>query len=137
MTRWSRSNTWTMTMKALFHVSVVYALCACITGCAAPGMSLATIDIATPVSVRSARDAVTIGKSTKAEVSSALGKTTAITFDSGFEVWVYKIEADPRVAARRGERIGKSEFVLLFAPSGIVTKTRIRPAPMPREANGT
>ena len=31
---------------------------------------------------------------------------------------------------------GKAEFVVLFAPSGVVTKTRIRPAPAPGTGKG-
>ena len=69
---------------------------------------------------------VTIGKSTKSDVLAALGKTTVVSFDSGFEVWVYQIKDETPVA-------GKTEFVVLFAPSGVVAKTRIRPAP-PSEA---
>ncbi|MEO8144421.1 MAG: hypothetical protein ABI654_09425 [Betaproteobacteria bacterium] len=56
---------------------------------------------------------VVVGNSTKAEVVAALGKTTIVSFDSGFEVWLYK-------------RPDKTELVILFAPSGVVTKSRIR-----------
>lgn len=53
----------------------------------------------------------------------ALGKTTVIGFDSGFEVWVYQYgEGDRKTPV-------KNEYVVLFAPSGIVAKTRLRPAP--------
>ena len=135
MTRWSRSNIWTMTMKTLLHASVACALCACAAGCAGPGKSLTTIDTATPVSMLSARAAITIGKSTRAGVRAALGKTTAIAFGSGFEVWVYEIEGAAPAGASAVERTGKTEFVLLFAPSGVVTKARIRPAPLRGEAN--
>lgn len=93
---------------------VAYALCACLLGCAAPGSRL------TPVSPTGARDAIVIGKSTRADVAAALGQTAAVAFDSGYEVWVYKVA---------GDASGKAEFVVLFAPSGVVSKTRIRPAP--------
>jgi hypothetical protein len=42
----------------------------------------------------------------------ALGEAAVVDFDSGYEVWLYR------------EKL--SELVLLFAPSGVVTKTRIR-----------
>jgi hypothetical protein len=121
-------------------------LCACVAGCALPGASPVTTGTAADNSIaaRNASDAITIGKSTKADVVAALGKTTVVGFDSGFEVWVYQF-MDGRVtgekAAKPGwvERIlhagsekgtlGKIEFVILFAPSGVVTKTRVRPAP--------
>jgi hypothetical protein len=97
----------------------------------------------------SARAAVTIGKSTKAEVLAALGKAAVIRFDSGFEVWVYQITGEPvtiQTAAKASAEApggrdslevatrGKAEFVILFAPSGVVSKTRVRPSPLPGKA---
>lgn len=70
---------------------------------------------------QSARDTITIGRSTKAEVEAALGKATVIPFDSGYEVWVYRwrgAQATTRSA---------TELVVLFEPSGLVKKTRVRP----------
>lgn len=107
-------------MKALLGAGV-FAFCACVAGCAVPGASYTTIP------VQYTRDAIITGKSTKADVLAALGKTKVVSFDSGFEVWVYQYD--------RGMR-GTNEFVVLFAPSGIVAKTRIRPAPPPRQTKG-
>jgi len=91
-------------------------------------------------------ETVVIGK-TKGDVIAALGETLVISFDSGFEVWVYRLASDapakaaqPQGAARTGsEKAGPGatgEFVVLFAPSGLVAKTRIRPAPPPGEPPG-
>ena len=134
-------------MKSRFHAGVVFAFCACVAGCAVLGTSPGTTATATPASIISAdnaRDAITIGKSTKADVIAALGKTTVISFDSGFEVWVYQIKGDTPTKISWWERAdsgkrspGKTEFVVLFAPSGVVAKTRIRPAPAPGEAKGS
>jgi len=134
-------------MKPLLHAGIVYAFCACVTGCAVPGTSPVTSATATPattISALNAKDAITIGKSTKTDLIAALGKTTVISFDSGFEVWVYHIIGDTPAKISWWERAGlekeklpKTEFVVLFAPSGVVTKTRIRPAPPLREAKGT
>lgn len=139
-------------MKSRFHAGVVFALCACVAGCAAPGASPVTTGMAAAnaISARNARDAITIGKSTKADVIAILGKTTVVSFDSGFEVWVYQIigervtgetAAKPswverilHAGSEKGTARGKTEFVVLFAPSGVVAKTRIRPAPAPGEA---
>ena len=107
-------------MRRLFRASVAYAFIACVSGCAAPGASFTT------VSAPNARDAITVGKSTKADVIAALGKTTVISFDSGYEVWVYQLTGGATA-------IDRTEFVILFAPSGVVAKTRIRPPPLPRE----
>jgi hypothetical protein len=75
-----------------------------------------------PASPEAALQAITPGTSTKAEVAASLGKATTVKFDSGYEVWVYKY----------GQR--KSEAVLLFAPSGLVTKMRMRLVPDPAPA---
>ena len=63
---------------------------------------------------------LTPGQSTKADVRTALGEAMVIDFESGYEVWVY------RERLREKATLSATEFVLLFAPSGIVTKTRIR-----------
>ena len=73
------------------------------------------------MSMQSASDSVVIGKSTKADVMAALGLATVINFDSRYEVWVYR-------AKSREPAETKAEFVILFSPDGIVTKTRLRPA---------
>jgi hypothetical protein len=122
-------------MRTLFHASVAVAFCGCVSGCAAPAASL------TAVSANHAVDAIAIGKSTKSDVVAALGKTRTISFDSGFEVWVYRVvdgtSAIPGLVGlfRRADSdrraLDRAEFVILFAPSGIVAKTRIRPPPLP------
>jgi hypothetical protein len=129
-------------MTALFRTAVALALSACVAGCAAPTSS--TVPSAVVTSPRTkvipadrATDAIAIGKSTRTDVIAALGETLAITFDSGFEVWVYRLAGDMsakerdglRGARGRGEELRMGEFVVLFAPSGLVVKTRIRPAP--------
>ena len=60
------------------------------------------------------------GSSTKADVAAALGPATVVRFDSGYEVWAY------REKPAKSEIPG-AEFVILFAPTGVVQKTRIRP----------
>jgi hypothetical protein len=49
---------------------------------------------------------------TKAQVRATLGKTNEVAFDSGYEVWVYRQPPE--------------ELVLLFDPSGVLAKTRLR-----------
>jgi len=53
---------------------------------------------------------LTIGESTKADALALLGEGVVVDFPSGYEVWVYR----------------EPEVVLLFEPSGILTKTRVR-----------
>ena len=106
-------------MRTLFRIGVAVALAGCIAGCATPlattPNAFVTAARAKIVAAERVKDAVTIGKSTRADVVAALGETLVISFDSGYEVWVYRVAQDRR-----------AEFVVLFAPSGIVSKTRLR-----------
>jgi hypothetical protein len=88
-------------------VRVLLAICVLLASCATPppepaaGPSLAEIAAS-----------LTVGRSTKSDVRAALGEGTVVDFDSDYEVWVYR---QPTV-----------ELVLLFEPSGILSKTRVR-----------
>lgn len=76
-----------------------------------------------PAEVRSAQaaaGAIALGKSTKADVRAALGEAEVVDFASGYEVWVYKERL------REKAKPPPTELVLLFEPSGILAKTRIR-----------
>jgi hypothetical protein len=90
------------------------AACALLGGCALmqPPPKPAPLGPAEIPSVRRADYALTAGRSTKADVRAALGEAVVVDFDSGYEVWVYR------------ER--RAELVFLFAPSGILTKTRVQ-----------
>jgi hypothetical protein len=105
----------------------VLAVCLALAGCASPMDELdsrnALPEFSTPgMSMQGAKDVIVPGTSTKADVAAALGPGTVVKFDSGYEVWVYRAKAyKPAVDA-----LGTNELVVLFAPSGIVKKTRIR-----------
>jgi hypothetical protein len=71
-------------------------------------------------SASAARAALIPGKSTKAEVRAALGEAIILDFDSGYEVWVY------RERLREKHPPPPGELVLLFEPSGILAKARVR-----------
>jgi hypothetical protein len=105
--------------NVLLKTWIAIALCICVAGCSTMPN---TVGIA---SARDAHAAVVIGKSSKADVEAALGKAIVVSFDSGYEVWVYRERGAPAglFAQSRKE---KAEFVLLFEPSGIVKKTRVR-----------
>lgn len=71
---------------------------------------------------QAAKDRVVLGKSSRAEVSAALGsKAIVIPFDSGYEVWVYRWPGPDKTTR------AATELVLLFEPSGLVKKLRLRP----------
>ena len=98
------------------------AACLWVAGCALPYGTFEE-EVSAPafrdagMSVEQARGAIVAGKSTKAEVVSALGSATVIRFDSGYEVWVYR--------ANSASEQGKSELIVLFDPAGLVKKSRI------------
>lgn len=132
-------------MRPSVRVLAACALSACIAGCATPRTATAPAAVVTSqggrvIPLERAADAIAVGRSTRADVAAALGETLAITFESGFEIWVYRLAGDPPVkpgtargVARNAEKGPESraagEFIVLFAPSGVVAKTRLRPAP--------
>ena len=99
--------------------------CLWLAACAGPGLFGGENDappFSNPLmSMQDAGDSITIGKSSKADVMAAMGAATAITFDSGYEVWVYRVKSREPAEA-------KAEFVILFSPDGVAKKTRLRPA---------
>jgi hypothetical protein len=105
----------------------VLAACLALAGCVIPlderDSRNALPEFNTPgMSMQGAKDTIVAGKSTKADVAAALGPGTVVRFDSGYEAWVYRAKAyKPAVDAP-----GTNELVVLFTPSGIVKKTRIR-----------
>jgi hypothetical protein len=123
-------------MTRVARIAFISAVAASVAGCAIDSNPSAVVTPLRPKIVQNARahDAVVAGTSTKADVIAALGATLAIRFDSGYEVWVYRLsenvlgEQFPRRASDKAWPWAPAEFVILFAPSGVVAKTRIRPA---------
>ena len=64
---------------------------------------------------------VFVGSSTRADVVARLGTAIVIPFDSGYEVWVYRWRG-PDMTGRSA-----TELVVLFDPSGVAMKVRMRP----------
>ena len=112
------------TTAKVMRFSIVSACCLWLAGCA--GLSSFNAGNDAPpfsnpaMSMQSASDSIAIGKSTKADVLTALGIATVINLDGGYEVWVYR-------AKSREPAETKAEFVVLFSPDGVVKKTRLRP----------
>jgi hypothetical protein len=131
-------------MTAQFRMSVALVLAAFLAGCASPPPAEAPSAVVTSPRMKLLAadrvNAVTVGKSTRADVLAALGETLVISFDNGYEVWVYRFASDAPVKGALTQRLVRrgpeklaaeqsAEFVILFSPSGVVAKTRIRPAP--------
>lgn len=76
---------------------------------------------------------ITVGKTTKADLDSSLGQATAISLDTGYDVWVYKNKEEAAGLTRYLPAIGqtalfsgpKREVIVLFHPDGVVKKYRI------------
>jgi hypothetical protein len=112
------------------HARCIAGLMACLcVACAGPGGVDPSLpgpgSVRTPtgqsLAPQAAADMIAIGKSSKADVSAALGDAIVISFDSGYEVWVYRwpgADRTPRAA---------TELVVLFEPSGLAAKVRVRP----------
>jgi len=96
-------------------VKAILVACALLAGCATQAPNPAPAP-----NLRELVSSLGVGRSTKSDVRAALGEGTVVNFDSGYEVWVYRqpaVEKPPTPAA---------ELVLLFEPSGILSKTRVR-----------
>lgn len=101
------------------------AACVLVAGCGAFGID--TLEDDTPGVMRgttqtpvAAQAAVRLG-GTKPDVKAALGTAGVVTFDTGWEVWVYRWPGATRAPG------AATELVVLFNPQGVVAKTRIRP----------
>ena len=112
------------TTAKVTRFSIVSACCLWLAACAGPGPFSSSNDappFSNPVmTMQSASDSITIGKTSKADVMATLGAATVINFANGFEVWVYR-------AKSREPAETKAEFVILFSPDGFVKITRLRP----------
>ena len=99
----------------------ILAVCLFVSGCALyPPQKATPLGPAEVRSAQAAAEAIAIGKSTKADVRAALGEAVVIDFESGYAVWVY------REQLREKMKSPATELVLLFDPSGLLTKTRTR-----------
>lgn len=92
-----------------------------ITGCLTqpPAETDAALMRAERAAAERSRNRLVVG-STKADVIAALGTAQVIPFDSGYEVWLYRIAPPGKPAS------GKTELVVLFSPAGLVSKSRVR-----------
>ena len=103
-------------MKVLFLAFLVIAGCAHVE----PKPAEKPLGPGEILSARAAQDVLAIGSSTKADMRAALGQAVVVDFSSGYEVWVY------RERPKEESTVSKTELVLLFSPSGILAKTRVR-----------
>lgn len=71
---------------------------------------------------------ITVGKTTRLDLDAALGSATVVSFDPGYEVWVYKNQLQAPSASRYlplpGAK-GTREVAVMFDRAGVVRKFRI------------
>ena len=113
-----------MTAVSLVRLASAVAAAAVVAGCAMPAGQVAiekpaSTALAPGLTPQAAQARLVPGQGTKAQVAAALGPATVVHFDSGYEVWVYQ-QKDPRADHE------PDELVVLFAPDGVVTKSRVR-----------
>ena len=75
-------------------------------------------------SAQAAQEFLQPRKTTKADVRQALGQAVVVDFASGYEVWVYRER--PKQPKKEEPPLPGAELVLLFEPSGVLSKTRVR-----------
>jgi hypothetical protein len=123
-------------MKHLIASALIAFTGLALGGCAAPAMQQGS-RADSPAAVM---DAVMLGSSSKADVASRLGTAHAkVKFDSGYEVWAYQFAPTGSLMGNIGAFFqhlqastaapGMTEVVILFAPSGVATKIRLRRPP--------
>ncbi len=122
------NNTWCQhRVFGRLRLGAVLLLCGWLAGCASGQLALFGGQRSTPpfrdpnLSVQAASGSLAPGQSTKADVLAALGPATVLKFDSGYEVWAYRTKSAEPASTH-------AELVILFAPSGVVAKSRVRPA---------
>lgn len=117
-------------------MSLIALVCLALGGCASTGRHQGP----RPASPSAVMDAVTPGTSSKADIQARLGAADArVKFDSGYEVWAYQFASSGSLFENIGamfQQLGSStalpgmtEVVILFAPSGVASKIRLRQAP--------
>lgn len=107
---------------------IAFSACLAVAGCAATGAvepspkgpGSARTPTGESPAPQTTLDLVVLGKSTKTEVIAALGPATVVSFDSGYAVWVYRWRGADTTPC------SATEVVLLFDPSGLATKARMR-----------
>lgn len=121
-----------------FRWWLILLLAALVTGCINLPKPMANSNVRKIAEISSQEQLQTIevGKSNKQDVLLKLGVTRSVSFESGYEVWAYQIKQNIPVKTTWVQRIekmgsdkgvlGNLEVVLLFDPSGILSKKRVR-----------
>ena len=113
-------------LQRLFFTIVVVMLA----GCATPEPAAPTPPFRDPaMSLQEGRNTLVNGSTTRAELAARLGPADKVRFDNGFEVWVYRLKE--RTPSGQPAARSPAELVVLLDASGVVRKSRIKPAYSP------
>ena len=120
-------NRFQLASAALTFAALTFA--ALLAGCATPGVgSIQPLDAQT----LSAR--IVPGVTTSAQLTASFGSAAVTSFDSGYQVWVYKDQRSAPPLLRLVPVIGlgagliperNRELVVLIGPDGVVRKSRL------------
>jgi hypothetical protein len=100
--------------------------CLWLAACAAPDAPAPLPPFRDPaLTLKAGAASIVPGRTTREQLATVLGPASVVRFDSGFEVWVYRSRTAANQRAATG---GGAELVVLVDPSGVVKKSRVRPA---------
>ena len=108
-------------VRLLSTASLAVALAGCATGSGTLDEGSAGVLRGGALPPSQAQAQVLAGTSTREQVAAALGPANVIAFDSGWQVWVYRWLGPDRSTQ------SATELVVLFDPSGVARKVRVRP----------
>lgn len=120
-------------LRSAVLLGALFAAAGCVSLEAPSVNTTASLPGTRTVTAAAADNAISVGKSTRSDVESALGRTTRISFDSGYEVWVYRWSGGAPASRAANRTENATEFIVLFNPSGVVAKTRLRQPPPPAQ----
>ena len=98
-------------------------------GCASPGVGTLRLVADDTLAVQ-----IQAGSTTREQLRLALGSAAVVSFDSGYEVWIYKNDEGAPKMLRYVPVVGLGaalipnrtrELVVLFGPDGVVRKFRV------------
>ena len=118
-----------MMMQTLRTIFVAGLLACMLAGCASTGVGTLT-----PVADNALALHIQAGSTTREQLRLALGSAAVVSFDSGYEVWVYKNQEGAPKLLRYVPVVGLGaalvptrtrELVVRFGPDGVVRKVRV------------
>ena len=111
----------------MIRAAAICALLLTLSACATTGNGKAR-----SLTAQQAAQTFTIGKTSKADVSAALGDAHVTRFDNGYELWLYQVgvprivDSLPWLNLVMSSADNEREVSVLFDPAGVVKKYQVR-----------